>query len=308
MEPIRFKVGGKHRIDLDCVKVEPKKDPKAIVQIFHGMGEHKERYLPFMTYLAEQGYAVYAHDHRKHGQSVIDETQVGIFDRNDRWDDVLDDCYFVTRKIHKDHPGKKLVIFGHSMGSIIARGYLSRNPLAAKAAILSGTLPRYTTFGAMLPRLLAGVVGLFSSKRKPNAFLAEQLNKPLLKDLESPRTKFDWLTRDEAVVDAYIKDPLCGYAYTPMFYREFFRSIVAINKSDFILLTKDIPILFISGSADPVGGNGDGVEELYRTYGGHGFTQLTLKLIDGARHEVLNEIDKQQTFDYIKNWLDQAIL
>jgi len=129
----------------------------------------------------------------------------------------------------------------------------------------------------------------------------------MLKGYEEPRTTFDWLSRDEAVVDAYIEDPLCGYAYTPKFYVEFFKAIINCNKSDFIMKTKDIPLLFISGAADPVGENGAGVERIHQTYNGHGYTQLTLKLVDNARHEVLNETDKESTYDYIKEWCAKVL-
>jgi len=303
----RFKTKGKHSIELDCVKVLPKKEPKALIQIFHGMGEHKERYIPFMEFMAEQGYALYAHDHRKHGKSVLVEDGYGIFDKNDRWDDVLDDCYFVTRKMLKDFPGKPVIIFGHSMGSIIARQYISKNALVPKAAIIMGTLPPYSAGKAAAPLMLARIVKLFTSSTKRSNFLADTLNKPMLKEYGNPRTKFDWLTHDEEIVDKYVEDPLCGYAYTPKFYIEFFKGIIECNKSDFISKTKDIPILFISGAADPVGENGAGVERIHQTYNGHGYTQLTLKLVDKARHEVLNETDKESTYDYIKEWVAKVI-
>lgn len=303
----RFKTKGKHNVELACIKVLPKKEPKALIQIFHGMGEHKERYIPFMEFMAEQGYALYAHDHRKHGESITIEEGYGIFDKNDRWDDVLDDCYFVTRRMLKDFPGKPVIIFGHSMGSIIARAFISKNPLISKAAIIMGTLPPFSSSKAFAPLMLARVINLFSSSSKRSTFLAETLNKPMLKDYTEPRTKFDWLSRDEALVDAYIEDPLCGYAYTPKFYIEFFKAIVECNKTDFILKTKDIPILFISGEADPVGENGAGVERVHQMYNGHGYTQLTLKLVPEARHEVLNELDKEQTYNFIKDWCAKAL-
>ena len=125
----RFKVKGKHSVELACVKVLPKKEPKALIQIFHGMGEHKERYLPFMKFMAEQGYALYAHDHRKHGESILFEEGYGIFDKDDRWDDVLDDCYYVTRKMLKDYPGKPIIIFGHFLIAFITLAKPKKNNL-----------------------------------------------------------------------------------------------------------------------------------------------------------------------------------
>lgn len=303
----RFTIRGKHNIQLACIKVTPKKTPKAIIQVIHGMAEHKERYIPFMEFLAEKGFAVYTFDLRKHGESILFEEGYGIFDRNDRWDTILDDCYIVTRHMMKDYPGKPIIFFGHSMGSIIVRSFISRNPLVPTAAILMGTLPSVSYGKAFVPIGLAKTLKLFMPRNKRSHFIAELLNKPLLKSYSEPRTKFDWLNRDDQQVDLYVEDPLCGYAFTPKFYIEFFKGIVEVNKSNFILKTKDIPILFISGAADPVGENGVGVTQVYETYKGHGFTQLTLKLFDEARHEILNEINKQEVYDYLYEWCNANI-
>jgi alpha-beta hydrolase superfamily lysophospholipase len=302
MEVMEFKVNGKHELDLACISVMPKKEPKAVIQIFHGMGEHKNRYIPFMKYLAENGFAVYAHDHRNHGESIRGEDMQGIFQSNDTWDDVLDDAYFVSRKIMKDLPGKKMIILGHSMGSIIARGFLGRYATVAKAAIIMGTLPKWGLTDVLAPLMLARILSLFTGNKR-SKLIADAANKPMLKEYTEPRTKFDWLSHNEENVDKYIEDPLCGYAYNPRFYIQFFKGMVEVNKSDFIMLQKDIPILFISGLEDPVGEKGEGVKEIHSMYTGHGFLQLDLKLIENARHEILNENNREETFELIKNWL-----
>lgn len=303
-----FQVQGKGGVTLQGVRTLPKKSPKAILQIFHGMGEHKNRYIPFMEFMSANGYACYAHDHRKHGESITIEEGYGLFEPDDRWDDVLDDCYLVTRKILKDYPGTKIIILGHSMGSIIARGFIARNSLIPHASIIMGTLPPFTSRKAFAPRLLAGVINVFSGKHKRSNFLAQTLNKPLLKGIENPNTDFDWISKDEEIVKQYDEDPLCGYAYTARFYSEFFRAIVAVNKSELILRTKDNPILFISGDQDPVGENGEGVKEIYNKYSGHGFTQLDLQIVEGARHEVLNEINREETYQYLLKWCDDTLV
>lgn len=306
MEVLDFKIKGRHSLELACLKVLPKKEPKAVVQIFHGMGEHKERYIPFMQYLAENGYAVYIHDHRKHGASVYNEGEHGIWNKEDTWHDVIDDAYFVSRRILKDLPGKEIYVLGHSMGSVIARGFLGEYPLVAKKAIIMGTLPPMKLTGAMAPILLAWILKVFTSKTKRSTFLGNMLNKGMQPKYGMPRTEFDWLSRDDKIVDEYIEDPLCGYAYTPQFYLQFFKGIVNCNKSNFISKTKHIPILFISGDADPVGNEGDGVKDVHRQFNGHGYSQLTLELVPEAKHEVLNEIDKLTTFEFLLNWLDTS--
>lgn len=305
MEVVNFKIKGRHSLELSCVKVLPKKEPKAVLQIFHGVGEYKERYLPFMEYLAENGYAVYMHDHRKHGQSVFNEGEQGIWTKEDTWHDIVDDAYFVSRRVMKEFPGKEIYILGHSMGSIVARSFLGEYPLVAKKAIFMGTLPPMGLTEGFIPIQLTRVLKLFN-KTKHSQFLANFMNKRIQPKVGMPRTEFDWLSRDNEIVDAYIEDPICGHAYTPQFYLEFFKAIVNVNKSSFISEAKHIPMLFISGDADPVGENGEGVKEVHRLYTGHGYTELTLELIPEARHEVLNEIDKLTTYEFIKNWMDTS--
>jgi alpha-beta hydrolase superfamily lysophospholipase len=302
-----FEVKGKHNCVLKGLRTVPKKKPKAILQIFHGMGEHKERYIPFMEFMTENGYACYIHDHRKHGGSVTIEDGYGLFDAGDRWDNVLDDAYFVSRKIMKDFPGTKIIVMGHSMGSIIARTFISRNALLPHAAIIMGTLPPISPIKAVVPKFLARTIDLFTPKYKRSNFLANLLNKPLLKNYNHPKTKFDWITSDEEVVKQYEDDPLCGYAYTPKFYLEFFKAIVEASNSNVISHTKDNPILFISGKDDPVGEYGSGVDEIHRIYLGHGFTSTTIKLVDGARHEVLNEKNKEETYQFIVDWCNKTL-
>lgn len=303
----RFTVRGKHGLDLKCITVKPKKSPKAIVQIFHGMGEHKERYIPFMEFLAENGFAVYAHDHRKHGESISEDEGYGIWTKEDRFSDVIEDCNLVNRKILRENPGKKIVIMGHSMGSIIARNYISRYALIPAAAIIMGTIPPYSKAKGFAPVALAQSVRLLASSTKRNKFLSNTLNKPNIKPFTEPRTELDWLTTVTEEVDKYIADPLCGYAYTPQFYVEFLKEIVHVSQGSVIQLTKDMPLLFISGDHDPVGENGDGIQTLVHHYEGYGYTQSTMKLVKDARHEILNEWNKEETQQYILDWLVTAI-
>lgn len=302
-----FSVVGKHNLELKGIMVKPKKEPKAIIQIFHGMAEHKERYIEFMEFLAKNGYAVYAHDHRKHGESISEEEGYGIFTKEDRFSDVIDDCNKVTKKIIKDYPGKKIVIMGHSMGSIIARYYISRYALVPSAAIIMGTLPIYTSMSGFAPISLAKTIKLFTSSKRRSNFLAKVLNDPCIKPIENPRTDLDWLSHDTNTVDEYIANPLCGYAYTPQFYVEFLKTIVEVNKEKVVTSTKDMPMLFISGDQDPVGNNGEGVSDVVNYYKGCGYSQITKILIENGRHEILNETDKYDTYDKILAWLTKEI-
>ncbi len=301
-----FIVKGKGEIDLSCFKIIPEGEIKGVIQVFHGMGEHKKRYHHFAKYMAKNGYAVYAHDHRKHGKSVNSPEDVGIFTKNDLWSDVLLDCNFVNRKIQKDLPDVPIIIMGHSMGSIIARKFISNYERVPKMAIIMGTLPPIGMGRAWAPLFITTVIGWFAKdKRLP--FIAKLLNDPLNKELTIKRTEFDWLSNDIRVVDKYIDDPLCGYSYSKTFYKEFFKAMLDVNKSDVILETNDIPMLFISGKDDPVGDFGEGVKRTRELYSGHGYTQLTIKLVDNNRHEIINEKEKIATYKYLLEWISSNI-
>ena len=169
-----------------------------------------------------------------------------------------------------------------------------------------GTLPIIKKGKIMVPVMLAKIIRLFK-KNEPSPFLANLLNKPLQKEFKDARTKFDWLSRDEKIVDKYIKDPLCGYPYSAKFYIEFLRGCAEVNKSQTISETRNIPILFISGEIDPVGDFGSGVKDVHQLYNGHGFFSLTYKLVPENRHEVLNELKKTTTYKYIKQWCDSIL-
>lgn len=305
MEVNRFKIEGKFGIELSTFSIIPE-DVKGVICIFHGMGEHKERYLNFAKWMAKQGYAVFAHDHRKHGESIMDFDKVGIFTSADQWEYVIDDAHYVVREARKQVPEKPMIVLGHSMGSIIARRYISKYTAIPSAAIIMGTLPIQTKGSAFLPLTLAKIINIFK-KGQPSPFIANMLNNKINKQVENPRTDFDWLSRDEKQVDKYIEDPLCGFAYSPQFYIEFFKALVKVNQSEIISETRDIPVLFISGKEDPVGDFGHGVNDVVEMLSGHGMFQLTNKLIVDNRHEVLNELKKTNNYKIIKEWCDSVI-
>ncbi len=306
MEVKRFIVRGKKGQDISCYKIVPPK-VLGVVHIMHGMGEHKERYLDFAQFLAANSYAVYVHDHRKHGDSIQGVDEVGIFTKDDKWIDIINDCSFVNRKIRKELPDVKVITLGHSMGSIIARKFISLYPKASDLAIIMGTLPPIGLGKAAIPLLMTSVMSLFNPHNNRSLFMAKQLNEPLIKEFEPRRTDFDWITSDEEIVDKYVEDPLCGYPYSTRFYKEFFKGILDVNKSEVLFGTKEMPLLFISGKLDPVGEHGKGVKAIRELYSGHGFLDLTLELVEDARHEVLNEKNKAHTYQFIIDWIEKSI-
>ncbi|HKJ98158.1 MAG TPA: alpha/beta fold hydrolase [Desulfotignum sp.] len=305
MKPERFWIHTPEHFKLACVRMVPPGTPRAVVHIFHGMGEHKERYLPFMGFLAEHGYVTVAHDHRKHGGSVAREEDVGIFTAVDTWDKVVHDAFVVIRSSREQYPHLGIFILGHSMGSVILRRFLFTYPDMADKAVIMGTVPPYTFAAAGGPLALARMVQFLTKSRRRSLFLAQALNSSLLKGYKNPRTPFDWLTHDEKTIDTYMKDPLCGCAYTPGFYVAFFKSLINLHQKVRIRQGKNIPLLFISGTEDPVGNFGQGVEKIVDCYNRAGFNQVTQELVAHARHEVLNETENEKTYQMILHWLDR---
>jgi len=303
----KFKLSGKKGIELSCYKVVPEEEVKAVIQIFHGMGEHKGRYLHFAKYLAKKSFAVYAHDHRKHGESVNGDQGVGIFTKDDKWEDMIVECNFVNHKIKKDYPNVPIIILGHSMGSIMARKFIATYPKGANMAIISGTLPYLKSSNLFKIDMLSKIISLFNPKNKRSKFLGKKINAPLNKPFIPNRTKFDWITSDDKLLDKYIEDPLCGFDYSSRFYSEWFYGIANANLTETISKTQDIPILIISGENDPLSEKGYTIKQIRELYSGHGYLQLTNKLVAHARHEVLNEKDKLATYKYIISWIESYL-
>ena len=173
MEVKEFNIKGRKNLQLSVMTVKDDVPTKGVVQIFHGMGEHKNRYIPFAKYLAKEGYVVIAHDHRKHGHSVEKETDLGIFVKGDVWDDIITDCYIVTGHIFKEYPRLPITVLGHSMGSIIAREFLGRYSDVASKAIIMGTLPEIKMGKAIAPIMISNILNLFNFKNKPSNFIKE---------------------------------------------------------------------------------------------------------------------------------------
>lgn len=302
MEENKIIVEGKFGVELSLMSYVPK-EVKGVIQILHGMGEYKERYKPFMKWLADKGYAVYIHDHRKHGESVDTEFyRIGQFTEADHFEYLIDDAHYVARKIKEVHPDAPFIMMGHSMGSIILRRYLQKFTTTCDLAILSGTMPVIKKSKTVVPKLLAKIIKVFK-KEQPSEFMFNIFNKSALGGMKNPVTPFDWISHEDKLIDKYIKDEGTGFAYSAQFYIEFLDMCVKVNKSELISEGKDIPILFISGKDDPVGEYGHGVKEVHQLYNSHGYFQLTIKLIQGWRHEILDGKGKNDHYRFIDEWI-----
>lgn len=276
---------------------------KAILQIAHGVAEHSERYNDFACFMAEKGFLVVANDHLGHGKSVKNDSELCFFAEEKGWEFAVQDVENLRKDTADKYPDLPYFMLGHSMGSFILRTHLIKYPSVFKAAIISGT-------GQMPPFMLklAGFIGS-NQKKKLGAKGHSDLIQKLAfgsynKGFEPARTPFDWLTRDNAVVDKYISDPLCGFPFTTALFLDMMGGMEFIGKQENIeKMNKETPILFLSGDKDPVGGNGKQVKAVKEAFEKAGCKDITLQLYPEGRHEMLNELNKEEVYAFVYEFL-----
>jgi len=296
---------GKNRIR--ARKCIPDGQPRAVVQIAHGIAEHMERYDDFMEFLAENGYVAVGNDHLGHGKSITRPAEQGIFAEKDGWSYVVRDMDKLRDLMRREYPDLPYIFFGHSMGSFLTRTYLIEHPDKYDAAILSGTGHQGK------PLVLAGyaTANLQTRLRGPAAdgqMLSNMAFGSYTKRIEAPRTPFDWLSRREDVVDKYIADPLCGFVAKVSLYRDMMGGIRFLTAQKNIdKMNKEAPIYFMSGAEDPVGDYGAGVERAYKAFCDAGLHDVSIRLYPGGRHEMLNEINNREVYQDILNWLNEKV-
>ncbi|MBR3869855.1 MAG: alpha/beta hydrolase [Clostridia bacterium] len=279
---------------------------KGVVQIAHGMAEHHERYEDFIEFLNKNGYAVYINDHLGHGKSVANDKQLGYFGEKDGYLNLVKDMKKLTKIISKECPDLPVILFGHSMGSMLARIYTEKYGKNLKAAVYCGTC-------GSNPAAKPGIAIVKTiAKIKGDHYRSEFINKLAFgsynKKFTPQRTAFDWLTTDNDIVDKYINDPYCGFLFTTYGYRDLMSMIVEINRSDwYTSVPLDLPIYLIAGEDDPVGNYGKGIKEVYGGLVDTNHTDVSIKLFSGARHEILNEKNKEEVYKNILSWLNTVI-
>ena len=281
----------------------PDGPPKAAVQLAHGMAEHSARYARLASALTDAGYAVYAHDHRGHGTTGGEDNH-GFFADQNGWASVVDDMRRVTRLAQDENPGLPLFLLGHSMSSFLARSYVIEDSGDLAGLVLSGT--------GGDPGLL-GKGGLLLAKAEARVRGRRHVS-PLLDKLsfgrynaafKPNRTPFDWLSRDEAEVDAYMADTMCGKTFTSGFFVDLVGAQPVINDSRRVArIRRDLPVLLLSGEKCQVGANGRGPREVAEQLRSVGVTDVTCTLYPGARHEIFNETNRDEVTADLIRWLD----
>ena len=275
-----------------------------VVQIAHGVAEYGGRYAPFARYLCAHGYVVVANDHLGHGQSVIEGRPMVYLGEEDGWRHVVDDMEALRRQVSRVFPGKPYFLFGHSMGSFLARTHLICYPGVLDGCVLCGTghqSPAVIAGGKLIADREIRRLGKSSFSAKADKLAFGAYNQPF----QPARTKFDWLSANEANVDAYIADPLCGGDATLGLFRDMLDGLGVITRqSNINQMDKELPVFFIAGDKDPVGDMGKGVEKAFRCFRKAGLRDVSMKLYHGLRHEILNENGKQYVYRDVLDWLE----
>ncbi len=278
---------------------------RAAVQISHGMVEHSGRYEWFANKLAEQGFAVYAHDHRGHGKTAKTAGSLGYLADKNGFDRVVNDVRCCIEQIRTAYPDAKVILFGHSFGSFVAQRYMEQYGNTIDGCILSGTAgPRLAL--VRTARVIAAAAKVIGGPKKCSRFINALAFGSSCSRIQDKRTRSDWLSRDSAQVDAYIADPLCQFTPTSSFFYDLFDGLCTIHtKEQMRRIPVSLPIFLFAGTADPVGSYGKTVQVLYDVYRNNGVSDLELKLYPGARHELLNEINREEALADILSWLNK---
>jgi len=280
-------------------------NPKGIIQIIHGMAEHIGRYDEFARYLNRSGYIVVGADLRGHGRTAESRETLGYFADKDGWNKVINDNVVLGNLIKDENPGLPFYIIGQSMGSFILRKLIIDYPDNIDKVILlaGGDLPDFQVYSLTL---LAKIQEIFISKKKQSG-LINGLSFSKLNDQFKPgKTGFEWLSRDENEIIAYLEDPLCGFVATLGFFNDFAYGMKYLKKREaYIRTPKELPILFYSGSRDPLGANGKYINAISEKYKKHGCIAIDVMFNEGGHHESLHEINREEVFRILTDWIEE---
>ena len=290
--------------------------PKAVLHVAHGMAEHSKRYSRLAKRLGKEGIEVWAADQRGHGETAGNKNNkrdkgglLGHCADEDGFGRVTLDIGVLNKAIRKEYPETPIFLLGHSWGSFIAQNYIENyegreeNSVTLSGCILSGTRgPDGIKIAMGYPTMsfLASVIG----ERKGSKIAKALADGPYNKAFKPNRTGFDWLSRDEKEVDLYIADPFCGMLCSVGFYRDMARGLKNIHtQEEMAKIRKELPIYIVSGSADPVGDMGESPAALVVAYRHLGIADLETVLYPDARHETLNETNRDEVQEALVSWL-----
>jgi len=278
---------------------QPDGEVRGVIQLVHGLGEYSDRYARFGRACVEQGFVLVAHDHRGHGPH---NDQYGYFGAKDGWNKVVSDTLAVHKDTLERRPGQPIVLLGHSMGSYIAQAFAMEYSTPLAGLLLSGS-----TWPSKLLLIPAGLIAIIESWRLGRPGYSALLDKVGFGNFNKPfqpaRTGMDWLSRDEAEVDKYVADDLCGGPYTCGLWLDLLGGLRDIASEKALQrIQGDMPIMITGGADDPVGGD-DGMGKLAFHYAQTGHSRLKVKIYPEGRHEMLNEVNRDEVTTDMLDWI-----
>ena len=284
----------------------PEGTPRAVIHLAHGMAEHSARYARVAEALTLAGYAVYANDHRGHGKTAVTSGELGCFDGGGV-PRVFDDLLELIAFEKKEHPGLPFVLFGHSMGSFFAQSLMETHGASFSAVVLSGSTGKpnlLAAAGRTIARFERWRLGVRGKSSLIRALAFDAFNKPF-----NPKTtRFEWLSKDRAEVDAYANDPLCGFDCDIDLWvgiLDLLRDIALPERQ--ARIPKALPVYVFAGSEDPAGDRTKGLQQLLGAYSAAGLTDVTHRFYEGGRHEMLNETNRDEVTADLLAWLDAKV-
>jgi len=280
-------------------------ESKGSVLVFHGMAEYHQRYIAFAEYLNKRGYDVFLYDHRGHGTDKKLE-ELGFFAAKNGYAVIRNDALEILKFVKKNSRSKRVLIFAHSMGSILARNVIQYDD-DIDGVIICGTNST-SRFMTRLGLAVSYPILLVKGANHPSPFMNKLMFGSKYYTSLCERTSFDWLTRNNYIVGQYIGDAYCGFLCTVSMYRDIMHLVD--NATDPLLISrtrKDLPIFFASGEKDPVGSYGKDIITLVNTYQRLGFTKIDCTLYNECRHELLNELNNDEIMDDFANWMDAVV-
>jgi alpha-beta hydrolase superfamily lysophospholipase len=286
MSPSSFAYESADGREITAYRWDGASEPRAAVQVTHGMGEHARRYDHVAEALNEAGYVVYAQDHRGHG-ATADAGALGDLGEAG-WDGLVGDIGRLSARIRAEQPGIPLILLGHSMGSFAVQQYLLEHSGDVDGVVLTGT----------------AVIDLL----EPALDLDQPLDLTLFNAPFAPaRTDYDWLSRDEGVVDEYVADPFCGFGIDTASAKAMFAGSRRLADPEQVgAMRSDLPVYLAAGELDPVNGGLTLLTPLAERYEAAGITDLTVRTYTGARHEILNETNKDEVISELTAWLNRV--
>lgn len=280
--------------------------PKARIHIVHGLAEHSGRYEKFADFLCSEGYTVTAHDQRGHGKTAEENgLPYGYIGADASFDLLVDDLFEVNQFYANQYSGLPVIIIGHSMGSFVVRRFIGLYGGSAEAAVLIGTGGN-NKLESLAGRLLAAYRER-KTERQPDHLLNDIIFGGFSKQFAG-ESSASWLSREKESVKAYEEDPACGFVPSSQIFRVLFEGVEALNNLELLEnIPKDLPVLLLSGAADPVGNSGKGVFRTAEQLTAAGLEHVTVQLYEGGRHEVLQETNRQNVFQYIVRWIEKNV-